>query len=130
MKRGFLIILASLIFSTNISAESLQEPSCNRTWDTKDTIIEITWQAINVIDYFQTMEIARNPQEWEEYNPILGKHPTTDEVTIYFITYALVHAGVSYILPDKYRVWFQGITFGYTISCVTNNMSAGIRINW
>lgn len=99
-------------------------------WTKGDTIMELTWQVINVIDYGQTMEISNNPDKWVEYNPILGEHPTNGEVNTYFIAGALLHVGIAYVIPKRWRPWFECITITSSSTCVVNNFSAGIKMRW
>lgn len=99
-------------------------------WNVLDTSMEIAWQAANAADYLQTRTIAKNPDDFCEYNPILGKHPDEDTVDIYFAAAAVLHLGVSILLPTKYRTLWQGITLGCTITCVQINYRAGIKIDF
>lgn len=95
-----------------------------------DIIREITWLGIHAIDYGQTLEIARHPDKYKELNPILGKHPSVNNVNIYMITTALLHPIISYILPKEYRVIWQYVTISTSTICVINNYSIGIKINY
>jgi hypothetical protein len=99
-------------------------------WNLDDTMREVVWQTVNVIDWGQTLEIARNPEDYREYNPVLGKHPSVENVNLYMLSGAIGHSIVSYVLPKKARMYWQYITIGLSGACVINNASMGIRIKF
>ncbi len=60
------------------------------------------------IDWRQTITIAKNPDKFREYNPILGKHPSEERVDYYFLVVAilavvgllfLAHWNSTWVLP-------------------------------
>lgn len=118
MKNGIALILLLLM------------PITARAWTTADTAREITWEIIHFMDYGQTLEIARNPREHSELNPILGKHPSVGNVNLYMLSGAILHPIVSYILPDKVRPYFQYITIGMSTACVVHNFNAGLQVRF
>lgn len=99
-------------------------------WTRTDTAREVAWQAINIIDWGQTLDIARNPEDYREYNPILGKHPSVGNVNLYMLSSALIHPIISYILPPKIRPYWQYITIGLSGACVINNAAVGLRVKF
>lgn len=105
-------------------------PENKNKWDKADTLREITWQALHFIDYGQTLDIARKPYRYEESNPILGKHPSVGRVHTYMIASAILHFGISYALPDKWREAWQYITIGISGGMVVSNFSAGVRVSF
>jgi len=95
-------------------------------WTRKDTYRELAWTAMLIVDYGQTMNIARNPEKYKEYNPILGDHPSESAVNLYMLSVAVIHPVVSYYLPPKYRKIWQYVTIGVEVGAVANSLSVGI----
>jgi len=54
-----------------------------------------TWQAMNFIDYGQTMAIAKSPrchaEGSEPTRTLIGEHPSETQVTVMFAAYALAY---------------------------------------
>lgn len=99
-------------------------------WDRTDKILLGTTMATAVLDYGQTMHIARNPQDHYEYNQILGDHPSPSAVRNGFLIGAAVKIIVAELLPSKYRKWWLG---GWTIgsgAMVLRNYHQGISFEW
>lgn len=95
-------------------------------WTSSDTKREFAFQGLWAIDALQTRNIAAHPDKWREQNNYLGAHPTIGAVDRYFIAGSVLHAGVSYLLPEKYRAPFQYVTIGIETGYVANNLSLGI----
>ena len=47
-------------------------------------VVAAVCTALLIMDWKQTRQIALHPEKWSEMNPILGKHPKTAKVDIYF----------------------------------------------
>ncbi len=123
MKTKLLLLLALVVFT----------PYCaggRNKWSTQDKTLEGTYQVLHVLDWGQTRDIAKNPDKYYEMNPILGKHPSTTEVDIYFITTAILHPIVTHLLPNTWRPWWQGITISVSGVCVVNNFAVGIKMDF
>lgn len=121
MKRIFFLLIF-LLFSSSSSAT---EP-----WSTQDIVLESTWLAFHLIDWGQALDIADQLTKYSEVNPILGKHPSRDKVHLYFGATALAHLGITYILPQKYRPYWQMITIGISATNVFYGFSAGLHIRF
>jgi hypothetical protein len=105
-------------------------PIEKKKWTTQDTILETSWIVIHAVDWGQTRTIAKNPKQYREMNPILGEHPSTQNVDLYMGASLLLHPLTSYLLPKPYRTWFQSITIFGSGSCVINNLGVGIKMDW
>jgi len=116
-----LIITILMLFTVTVDAGD---------WRQEDTYRELAWTAFLVVDYGQTMNIARNPERFKEYNPILGEHPSQSSVGLYMLSAAIIHPIISYYLPPKYRRIWQYISIGIEAGAVGNNFGAGIGINF
>lgn len=124
MKRIIGIIITIIILSSAAITANAGD------WTTGDTARETTWQVLNVVDWRQTRYIAGNPADYNECNPLLGAHPSTGDVDVYFAAIAVTHGVISYLLPPRYRAWWQNGTIGIAAACVGNNINIGIGVRW
>lgn len=131
MKKVILVIAFLLLFCG--SSQAFDE------WTTEDTLWQAAVVALEIVDWGQTRYIARNPDDWYEMNPLLGRHPSTDQVDAYFAGGILIKAAVAYMLPTKYKIFgyemnprrlWQMANIGGSGACVAWNFSAGIRMEF
>jgi len=99
-------------------------------WSEREWGRETAWQVLHAVDWRQTRYIAKHPDRYYESNPVLGKHPSTAEVDVYFLAGALLHPLITDLLPGEYRFYWQWITIGISGICVGNNYLVGIRMDW
>lgn len=97
-----IILLLSSLFAFLANAESDK-------WTTQNTLLEVTGQTLRLIDFGQTLQIARQPERYGEKNSIMGEHPSTEKVCAYFATYMIGSFAISYFLPEPYRTAWQSI---------------------
>jgi len=97
-----------------------------KDWSKEDTYRQVAVTSLMAIDYMQTMEIARDPEKYHENNPILGEHPSEAEVTAYFLMSYAVTSGISLMLPDNFRPWWQYLIIGIEGGATANNFSIGL----
>lgn len=104
----------------------------------EETVAEITWQTLHILDWGTTLDIA-NHEGYYEVNPILGKHPTRTQINTYMFASAVLHPIVTYALPREAYLFgkqfhprrlFQYITIGMSGACVVNNFSIGLRLDF
>lgn len=98
-------------------------------WTEADTQRQLVYSAFHVIDWGQTRDIATRDDHIET-NPILGKYPSVQTVDYYFAAAIAGHTLVSYLLPPKYRKWWQVIWIGLEAKTVAHNYSAGVNIHF
>jgi hypothetical protein len=108
-----LILIIALFLSTSVSA--IDE------WTETDNALQITYSFLQIIDGVQTYQKLKHPDRFEETNPILGKHPSKDDLILYNFSCLILHGIVSYCLPKKYRRSWQIITIGMEIHCIEYN---------
>lgn len=78
-------------------------------------------------DWSQTRYIAKHPDKFSEKNPILGKHPSTQRVDVYFAASIAANYFIANALPSAYRkTWLTGVTV-FELGFVRHNYSIGIR---
>ena len=111
-------ILAVLLF--------ISIPSFADEWTSADTKREVAFQALLAIDFAQTRNISAHPDQWYEQNNYLGSHPTIGAVNRYFLVGSVLHAGIAYLLPEKYRAPFQLVTIGIEVGATVHNYSIGV----
>jgi hypothetical protein len=85
------------------------------------------------------VQTARNPDQYFEYNPLLGEHPSEGRVNVYFIGWAILHPIITDILPREKtllgvqampRAFWQNISLVVSGACVINNFSIGLNGEW
>ena len=99
-------------------------------WTRADTARQLVITGIHVIDWGQTRNIANNPDRFYELNPMLGKHPSLNEVDKYFVGLIAVHAGISFVLPEKLRRPWQYLSIGYYGMNIERNYKIGLRVDF
>ena len=72
-------------------------------WTKADTARQAAFVTVTAMDWMQTRQIAQNPDKYRELNPILGEHPSTGEVDVYFAAAIAAHTGIAMALPPDYR---------------------------
>lgn len=100
-------------------------------WTKQDVALEATYILLHALDWGQTRQIARAPDRYyEALNPLLGRHPSQGRVDAYFALSTIAHAGITHLLPAKYRPYWQGVTIGISGYCVGLNLSIGLGFRW
>ncbi len=91
-------------------------------WTRKDTLLEIANAGVTAVDWHQTEKIVYFCQE---QNPIIGVCGDRAPVDIYMPSMILVHAGISMLLPPKYRTLWQAVSLGIESETVYSNYASG-----
>lgn len=99
-------------------------------WSKADKAREAVYLAMHVLDWGQTLDIAKNPDLHGEGNSILGEHPSVKRVNRYFVATALLQVGVTHALPARWRPAFQYFWIGVEAGFVAHNYRAGVRVNF
>lgn len=127
-------------------------------WQTKDTGLLAGAFGLLVVDWAQTLDIARTEQVhystpacadpatrsqpwagactqqrrrvYNEYNPFLGREPSVAEVNRYFIAALGGTALISYAMPTKYRRYFLGGVIVLESLVVLHNHRIGLHISY
>jgi len=101
-------------------------------WSKEDIALEAVSMGLIAVDWGQTRDIAlRKRGEFREtQNIFLARHPSEGAVNAYFISYLIFHPAITYILPKKYRPWFQAITIGIETQAVIHNYSIGLNLRF
>lgn len=98
-------------------------------WSRADLVREGAVFAVSTVDWAQTLNITERPGYWEQ-NPVIGLHPTRGQVNRYFATSLLLHAGIVWVLPSRFRSSFQCASIGWELAIVGHNARLGLRITF
>lgn len=120
MKKLIAVLLA--VFSLQANAAD--------SWSKSDVAREVAYLTLHVVDWRQTLIASKDPGRYAEQNPILGEHPSENRINGYFLATALLHVGVTHVLPAKWRPAFQYFWIGVEVVAIANNHKVGIRITF
>lgn len=124
--------------AAELRAEALRraierEPEKNEGegWFSKPTAAELAVQgmflALGLTDWGQTTNFTQHKKrQYEEVNPILGKHPSRAKVNTLIPLGLAAHTLSAYALPRPYRHILQGLGLAGEGIAVANNTSRGI----
>jgi len=128
---SIMIILAFLIMPAPLHAAEaswfFRDYQIADEWGWQDTSLELAHTALGLVDWYQTRRIAASDGRWHEHNPLLGPHPTVAQVDAYSLACFILHPIVSAALPRPYRTWWQVLSIGLEVGCVSVNYHIGIR---
>jgi len=88
---------------------------------------ELAWQGLHVVDIVQTLSV-NDSEQLCELNPLLGRNPGDDSVLVFGGVMALVHYGVTKLLPVRYRPRWQWLSIGLKLGAVANNYYIGMQV--
>jgi len=107
-------VFACLLFF-NVQAAQAADP-----WKTGDKVIYGIYLSALAVDYSQTSYFLEKTN-YEESNPLLGKHPSQGQVNFYFISAAIIPAILAHFIPGKYRTPALGLLALLEIRPVLHN---------
>ena len=84
--------------------------------------------ALHIIDWRQTLKIARNPGRWWEINPLLGGHPSVGRVYAYFSAGLVAVIGLALLLPQPMGMVFAAFIIGIETGMVFLNYRIGLGV--
>lgn len=90
-------------------------------WSSEDIARQAAALGLLGADWAQTRTIAKNPHQFNETNPILGEHPSTQKVNNYFAASMIGHTLLMNALPPEWRKWAQYGTIGLEAPTVRKN---------
>mgnify|MGYP003351641467 CR=1 FL=1 len=102
----------------------------NRVWTTEEKTWLGTASATTVADWATTRNLTRRYGEgYHENNPILGKHPSTAQVDLYFITSGLLGYAIADNL-DRHRTTFLQAWTAVGIFYTNRNLNIGLKMKF
>lgn len=99
-------------------------------WSDADLTRHAIFTSLKMIDFSQTLKIAREPEKYYEVNPILGSHPSEGKVAVFFIGSYIAETALVHVLPSEYRPWAQYVFIGVSGACVINNFTIGLGVGF
>ena len=136
---ALLCLLTLVVSYPGEAAAQSARPHPTNQWTTMDTLLEVSWQIVHAMDWGQTLEIARHPQQWYERNPVLGRHPSVGQVHAYMSAWAVLHPVVSVLLPTQAellgmtlhpRQLWQMVTLTVSTTAVVSNVHLGVHVKF
>lgn len=138
-------VACSVLILFLLSCQLILPPSSNaeykfaENWTWQDTAWQCGAIAIKLVDWSQTRYISKHPYDYYETNPIMGRHPSTTEVDLYFAGSILLHTAIAAALPPKAniltieinprRIW-QCVWIAGQIGVTAHNASIGIGLDF
>lgn len=128
--------IAKILGAATIAALTIATPAIaqvfegNAPWTAEHKVVAAGAGVLLAADWLQTRQIAKHPDKFHEYNPVLGEHPSQGKVNLYFLAAAGGLMLLADFLPAEYRT---GLLYGVIVvqaAAVTNNLSEGISIRW
>ena len=95
-------------------------------WSVEDTARQTTFVVLTVADWGQTRYIFSHPETHYERNGLISE----SNVDYYFPAAMLAHTAVAYVLPPKYRKWWQYLFIAGQAGFVGHNASIGIGVDF
>jgi hypothetical protein len=118
-----ILVTALVLFSTAVVAD-------NRTWTSEEKAWLGTAAAFTVTDWATTRDLSRRYNEgYYENNPILGKHPSTGRVDLYFVT----AGAIGYLIADNLdqnRTTFLQMWTGVSLFYTNRNLNIGLKMKF
>lgn len=116
MRRTLCFILISLLFGCTYTPK----------WDTTERLMATSAVMLTAIDCIQTQTIAQYPEQYYERNPILGSHPSTTNVMIYFSITPLLALIVADQLNHASRKAWLSLWTGMELYTILHNERLGL----
>ena len=113
-----LILLLILIFSSGANAGD--------KWTYADTALQLTFTGLALADRSQTLQIREQGTTTEYFSVLLSQRPTHERTNRTFGVYILGHAGISYLLPKRWRTAWQASFIVFEISNINHNERIGL----
>lgn len=137
---AFLALALLLCLCHHAKAEEYQGPHhFNVVFTPEATAQEVVWQALNVVDAYQTVYIANHPAQYMEVGQagiVCGDHPSKGAAIATMAGFAVLHYAVTVGLenlvqtnPDYrvlQRVW-EYTTIGLKVAQIAQNHAYGIK---
>ena len=113
----------------------------DQKWTSVDTGLQATYTVLHVMDWTQTLRIARDhktghnarvggePYYEAKIDNIIGKYPTKEKVDTYFMSTLILHSIISYSLPKPYRTIWQSFWIGVEYNQIQRNRDIGLGIS-
>ena len=99
-------------------------------WEGSDYVLVGATLAALAVDWGQTRHVAKNPQRFNELNPLLGPTPAVSKVDAYFVGAMIGTVAVAHVLPRDYRRLFLTGTLTIELAAIEQNRSIGVKVEF
>jgi hypothetical protein len=96
-------------------------------WTTRDTWREVACQAAIWADYCQTRS-GLAAGRFNENNALLGDYPSAGALTTATLGWSAAHFAISYLLPARWRPYWQVGTCCIQIAAIIGNSKHGFAV--
>jgi hypothetical protein len=118
------------VLSTALICFSTMTWADNRAWTGEEKAWLGTAAAFTVADWATTRDLSRRYNEgYYENNPILGKHPSTGRVDLYFVSAGLLGYVIADNLDQHRKLFLQGWT-AVEIFYTNRNLNIGLKMKF
>ena len=97
-------------------------------WDATERWLGTAAVTTLAFDWGQTRTTAKQPNLYYETNPILGRHPSTGQVDLYFVTCIIGTMLIADWLAPANRKLFLGTVTALEIVVIQRNRQIGIKV--
>ena len=129
LRRGWSLLCGVLLAVAVADSSAAPRWWEKNDWTHTDTALQLSYTALHIADWGQTLDIENHPDRFET-NPVLGRYPTRGEINTYFASTLALHWLIARLLPQKWRSQFQLGTIALEFDVISDNHSAGIRLNF
>ena len=123
--------MKSLAFNLGLLCAVFSTPTLAADpWTPQEQAAGVALGTLIVVDYLQTRQIAKHPDQYHEVNLILGQHPSLGKVNNYFAIASVLTYVIMDALPTEYRGWM--LAAGITVEAVVvgSNFGLGLKAKW
>lgn len=117
-------LLALFLFCTTLAQAE------TRPWTTEEKYWAVAATVMMAGDWLTTRNMTRRYNEgYQEMNPVLGRHPTTQQVNRHFA----ISLPLMFLIADQWQSQRKNILIAVTIvetAAVVNNVSIGLKIQY
>ena len=99
-------------------------------WDATDRALGVAAVSALVIDWGQTRDIVKRPHDYEERNPLLGKHPSMGRVNLICAGSIAATLLTADWLTSKNRKIFLGTITAIELTVIGHNKNIGLRVSF
>jgi hypothetical protein len=89
----------------------------------------IASEALITVDWMQSRTIAKHPDQWTEYNRILGRHPSLGKTNALFITELVANYYLTDALGKNRMIWLKSAVI-VEATFVIRNRYLGIKMEF
>ena len=122
-----IIILTLILFFDSCNAYA---GIARNDWTKTDTALLVAGTTLHILDWGQTLDIARQPDRFHEHNGLMGAHPSVGKVNTIMVGGLIAQTVIPMITPKEYRWIWWTIWIGGKGAVVAHNYSIGLKVRF